>query len=204
VASLPVRWHDPHAMAADRPLLDALLALEPLRDLPRTGWVLRGVRTPESIGDHVLSTCFLVLAAGPRVDPRLDVEHAIALALVHDVAEAVLGDLPRTAARLLPDGAKVAAENHAARELLEPLSEPALSLWDEIQTCVTREARFVKLCDRLQLGIELSALHRSGQRGLDDFRETIASLDCSEFPPLSVLRAEILQHVGPDVSSRTR
>jgi len=189
-------------MAADRTLLDALLALSPLHDLPRTGWVLRGVRTPESIGDHVLSTCFLVLAAGPRVEPRLDVEHAIALALVHDVPEAALGDWPRTAARLLPDGAKAQAEDRAARELLEPLSGTASSLWDEIRACVTREARFVKLCDRLQLGVQLAALHRAGQRGLGEFRETIESLDCAEFPPLARLRAEILDHV--DVDSRSR
>lgn len=191
-------------MAADHPMLDALLALEPLRDLPRTGWVLRGVRTPESIGDHVLSTCFLVLSAGPRVEPRLDVEHAIALALVHDVPEAAMGDWPRTAARLLPAGAKAQAEDRAARELLEPLSGPALLFWDEIRACVTREARFVKLCDRLQLGVELAALHRSGQRGLDDFRETVASLDCSEFPPLARLRAEILHLVGASANSPTR
>ena len=191
-------------MAADRPLLDALLALEPLRDLPRTGWVLRGVRTPESIGDHVLSTCFLVLAAGSRVEPRIDVERAIALALVHDVPEAAMGDLPRTAARLLPAGAKASAEDRAAHELLEPLSDHALGLWDEIRTCVTREARFVKLCDRLQLGIELSRLHRSGQRGLDDFRETIANLDCSEFTALAQLRAEILHHVGASTGAPER
>jgi putative hydrolase of HD superfamily len=177
-------------------LLNALLALDPLHDLPRTGWVQRGVRDPESIGDHVLSTCFLVLAIGSRIEPRLDVERAIALALVHDVPEALIGDLPRTAARLLPAGAKSAAEGRAASELLGPFSDHALRLWDEVHAGGTREARFVMVCDRLQLGLKLLAYQRAGQRGLDEFRATVAALDCSEFPPLAELRDEILAALG--------
>ncbi len=179
-------------------LLDALLALEPLHDLPRTGWVLRGVRDPESIGDHVLSTCFLVLALGSRVEPGLDVERAVALVLVHDVPEALIGDLPRTAARLLPAGAKAAAEDRAAAELLAPLSGHALGLWDEIRAGLTREARFVKACDRLQLGLKLVAYHRAGQRGLGEFRETVVGLDLAEFAVLVSLRDEILAALGRD------
>jgi len=179
-------------------LLDALLALEPLHDLPRTGWVLRGVRDPESIGDHVLSTCFLVLALGSRVEPPLDIERAVALALVHDAPEALIGDLPRTAARLLPAGAKAAAEDRAAAELLAPLSAHALGLWDEVRAGLTREARFVKSCDRLQLGLKLVAYQRAGRRGLDEFRETVASLDLSEFAPLASLRGEIQAALGRD------
>ncbi|MBL8860834.1 MAG: HD domain-containing protein [Planctomycetes bacterium] len=185
-------------MRAGLSLIDSLLALGTLSDLPRTGWIQRGVRDPETVGAHVLSTCFLVLALGPRVAPRLDVERAIALALVHDAPEALLGDLPRTAARLLPAGAKAAAEDRAARELLEPLSEGALRLWDEIRAGGTREARFVKLVDRLQLGVELVALHRAGRRGLEEFAETVLGLDCAEFEPVASLRAEILGALGQD------
>lgn len=183
-------------MPSGHAVLDALLALEPLHDLPRTGWVLRGVRDPESIGDHVLSTCFLVLALGHRVEPRIDVERAVALALVHDVPEALLGDLPRTAARLLPPGAKAAAEDRAAGELLGPLSDHALRLWDEVKTGGTRESRFVKCCDRLQLGVKLVAYHRAGRCGLEEFRETVSGLDCAEFAPLADLRDGILAALG--------
>jgi putative hydrolase of HD superfamily len=184
-------------MAAPAPLLDALLALGPLHDLPRTGWILRGVRDAESIGDHVLATCFLALALGPRVEPRIDVERAVALALVHDVPEALFGDLPRTAAELLPAGAKAEAESRAATRLLGPLSDHALRLWDEHKAMGTREARFVRVCDRLQLGLRLLAYQRAGHAGLDEFRATLAALDCAEFPAAGELRDEILAALGP-------
>jgi len=185
-------------MSVPRSLLDALLALEPLHDLPRTGWILRGVRDAESIGDHVLSTCFLALALGPRIEPKIDVERAVALALVHDVPEALFGDLPRTAAKLLPAGAKAEAEKRAAAELLGPLSDDSMRLWQEYQAGTTREARFVKVCDRLQLGVRLLAYQRSGHTGLDEFRDTVAAVDCSEFPPAAELRAALLAALGPD------
>ena len=174
------------------PLLDALLALQPLHDLPRTGWILRGIETPESIGDHVLATAFLVLALGPRVEPALDVERALSMAVLHDVPEALIGDLPKSAAALLPQGAKLAAENLAADQLITPLSGLALERWQEYCAKATREARFARICDRLQLGLRLIAYVRAGRAGLDEFRSTVSELDCTEFAAAEKLKAEIL------------
>ncbi|MBL8859567.1 MAG: HD domain-containing protein [Planctomycetes bacterium] len=174
------------------PLLEALLALQPLHDLPRTGWILRGIETPESVGDHVLATAFLVLALGPRVEPAIDVERALAMAVLHDVPEALIGDLPKSAAELLPPGAKQAAEQQAARQLITPLSGLALERWQEYCAKATREARFARICDRLQLGLRLVAYVRAGRRGLDEFQGTVRELDCSEFPAAAELKAEIL------------
>jgi putative hydrolase of HD superfamily len=173
-------------------VLPALLALLPLDRLPRTGWILRGIGDPESIAGHVLGTCHVILALGPRVEPELDVERCLALALVHDAPEALLGDIPRTGSALLPSGAKAAAEDAAARALLAPLSDLARDLFAEHRAGSTREARFTRLCDRLQMGVRLAGYEREGRRGLDDFRATIAALDASEFAPAESLRSEIL------------
>jgi putative hydrolase of HD superfamily len=169
-----------------------LLALEPLHHLPRTGWILRGIEAPESVGDHVLSTAFVVLALAPRIEPELDLGRALALTLVHDVPEALTGDLPRSAAAFLPAGAKAAMEGEAARRLLAPLSGAALELWNEYAARATREARFVHACDRLRLGLRLVAYVRAGRRGLEEFKSTVAELDCREFAAAADLKAEIL------------
>ena len=178
------------------PLLDALMALQRLQDLPRTGWILHGIANPETIAGHVLGTCELVLALGPRVEPPLDTQRALALALVHDAPEALLGDLPRTASELLPPGAKRTAEERAARRLLGPLSPLALERFEEHLRGETREARFARVCDKLQLGLRLLGYRRSGISGLEEFEATLGRLDCGEFAPARALRDELLAELA--------
>jgi len=176
----------------EKTFLPALLALQPLETLRRTGWVLHGIADPETIAGHVLGTCHAILALGPRVDPPIDVEHCLAIALVHDAPETLLGDLPKSAAQLLPPGAKREAEEKAARRVLEGLSPFALERFGEYRSQASREARFARLCDRLQMGVRMAGYRRIGVRGLEEFAATIRDLDCSEFPPAAALREEIL------------
>lgn len=173
------------------PALDGLLALVPLDDLPRTGWVLRGVEAPESIAGHLLGVAQVALALAPRVEPALDLGRVLAMAVVHDAPEAASGDLPRPAARHLPAGAKAAMEDAVAAELVAPLSSAAEAAWSEYRGGATREARFVKACDVLQLGVRLLAYERAGRRGLDEFWNHVGGADLSEFAPADALRAAL-------------
>ena len=120
------------------------------------------------------------------------------LALLHDAGEALLGDLPHPAQALLPPGAKAAAELRAAEQLLAPLSSLAHARAAEALAGETREARFVALCDRLQLGVQLLAYVRAGQRGLEEFRRGLAGLDCGEFGVCEELRAQIQVSLDTD------
>lgn len=175
-----------------RTQLDALLALVPLEGLPRTGWILRGIAQPENVAGHILNTCYVVLALGPSVAPRLDLDRAVTLATLHDAPEALTGDLPRMVKDLLPKGAKAEAEEKAAQALLGPLSSAALERWREYTEGATREARFVRLCDRLQMGVRAVAYRRLGLRGLDDFSAALEALECGEFTTAEGLRREIV------------
>ncbi len=172
--------------------LEPILDLLPLDDLPRTGWVQRGVPAPESIAGHILSTAYVALALAPRVAPSLDLGRVLAMALVHDAPEALTGDIPRAAAELLPEGAKAQLEQQAAERLLGPLAPVAAEAFAEYRSQATREARFTRLCDKLQLGARHVAYVRAGQRGLGEFRAVALELDCGEFPPAEALRLEIL------------
>lgn len=175
-----------------RDVLDALLALVPLDRLPRTGWLQHGIAVPESIAGHTIGVAQVALALAPRVEPPLDVDRVVALCLVHDAPEALTGDLPRSASRLLPPGAKRAAEAAAAEQILGPLHSVALERSREYEAQETREARLAKLCDRLQLGVRLLAYLRSGQRGLEEFVATVREVDTTEFPPAAELHAALV------------
>lgn len=173
---------DPDPRSVERSI-EALLALVPLDDLPRTGWVLRGVERPESVAGHVLGVAHTALALAPRVEPPLDLGRTLAMCLVHDAPEARSGDLPRPAARHLPDGAKRAMEDALAGEVVEPLSPAAAEAWAEYRAGESREARFVHACDRIQLGVRLVAYERAGRRGLDEFWDALDSDEVREFAP---------------------
>jgi putative hydrolase of HD superfamily len=173
-------------------LLESLLRLLPLDDLPRTGWILGGVTQPESVAGHILGTCHLALALAPQIDPPLELSRVLAMALVHDVPEAGSGDLPRPAAIHLPEGAKKQMEDALAGEILAPLSGPATEAWAEYSAQETREARFVALCDSLQMGVRWVGYQRAGWRGLGDFEAHFSNLDCEGFPAAEALRQEIL------------
>jgi putative hydrolase of HD superfamily len=165
-------------------LVDALLELQILDRVPRSGWVLRGVAEPESVSEHAFHVVLLVWALGPAV-PGLDVARAVELAIVHDLAEVRLGDLPRTAARYLPEGAKHAAEEAALAELLAPLGDRAARLYREYHERATQEARFVAACDKLQLMLKVTLYERWGAGGLAEFWEHPANFPDDEFAPVT-------------------
>jgi len=183
--------------------LSALLPLLALDRLPRTGWLLSGVAHPESVAAHSLGTALVVLALGPRLEPALDVDHAVSLAVLHDAPEALLTDLPHAAVACLPPGAKAEGERRAAEHLLAPLSAHAHACFLEFQARATRAARFVRLCDKLHLGLRWLGYRREGARGLDDFRDGLERLDCAEFAPCASLRAEILA-AADELEARAR
>jgi 5'-deoxynucleotidase YfbR-like HD superfamily hydrolase len=176
--------------------LRALLRLLPLDQLPRTGWLLRGVPDPESIAGHSLGAAFCALALAPRVEPPLDVDRVVALCVVHDAPEAESGDLPRSASRALPEGAKAAMESTLADGLLTPLAPAARARFAEYSAAESREARLARLCDKLQLGVRLLGYREAGRGGLEEFVLGLESLDCSEFAPAEELRTALLERLA--------
>src|SRR5690606_5214441 len=62
-----------------------------LKDEARGGWLLRGVRDPESVAAHSWGTALLCLLYAD--DAGVDRDRAMVMALVHDLAEARTGDV---------------------------------------------------------------------------------------------------------------
>jgi putative hydrolases of HD superfamily len=63
-----------------------------LKTTPRTGWVRRGVPRYESVADHSWRVAVLALLLG-REEKTIDVGRCMQLAIVHDLAECVVGDI---------------------------------------------------------------------------------------------------------------
>jgi len=70
--------------------LDFLRVVGKLKTLKRTGWVNNKVALPESVADHMyrMAMCSFLIT-----DPALDRTRLMKLAVVHDLAEALVGDI---------------------------------------------------------------------------------------------------------------
>lgn len=143
-------------------LRDRLIEILALKELPRTGWVRVGVPGPESVAAHSWGVAWLVLALCPE---GLDPGRALAMAVLHDVAEVRVGDL--TPHDGVDAAEKSAREQRAIIDLLGPLpaGRELTELWWEYEYGASAEARFVRACDRLDMALQ--AARYAGRDGLD-------------------------------------
>jgi putative hydrolase of HD superfamily len=149
-----------------------------LKRLKRAGWVRVGVPEPESVADHSYRLALLALLLGPRLG--LNVEELVRLALLHDLAEARVGDL--TPADGIPPDEKQSRETAAFGEIVEAVPEgPELrATWREYEQGAGREARAVRQLDKLEMALQALEYEQAIGRDPEKFRKEStagASLD---------------------------
>jgi putative hydrolase of HD superfamily len=153
-------------------LIDLMVESMTLKWMPRSGWQMRGVPNPESVAEHSFGVAFVALALADALEGEaLDLEKVLVMALLHDLAEVRLTDLPASAARLLPEGVKRQAEASAIDDLLAPLPMAGRwkALWSEYGDQSSAEGRLVRDADRLELMCQCLQYEQAGSRGLDEF-----------------------------------
>ena len=178
-------------------LLNLYTKLATLKLLPRTGWLQRGVARPESVAEHSFGVVTLALLVGDAQE-GLDRGRLLAIALLHDMAETLLSDLPASARRLIGADAKHAAERRAIQELFAALPQAAeyLALWDEYACASSPEARLIKGLDRVEMLAQALAYERAGSRAMAEFWEDGDNGWGDEFPVLRELAAELFERRG--------
>lgn len=153
-ASDPVQPPDRH----DR-ILSVLMQAGALKDTFRSGHTLRG--HPESVAAHSWSLSLLALLLEPELE-GIDMAHLLKLIVVHDLGEAIGGDIP--AIHQDPTVSKAAEERADLLTLLADLPEDLRArlteLWDEYEAGETPEAQMAKGLDKL----ETMTQHVAGQQ----------------------------------------
>lgn len=150
-------------------IVDTLVGLDPMADLPRTGWLLRGVRPCESIADHsyfVAVTVMLLVDALRDEGLTVDGEKALRMALVHDAPEAKTGDVPMPQKTPRVDAALEELEAQLASRLLP---EPQAQAWREGEDGQSLEARIVKAADKIQMMTKALVYERQQRGDLHEF-----------------------------------
>lgn len=130
-------------------ILQFLRDTEQLKDTLRTAWTASGRQ--ESTAEHTWRLCLLAMLVSKHY-PHLNSERVLKLCIVHDLAEAIGGDI--SAVDQHADLDKSAIELRDLKQLIAPLSqelqEDILALWLEYDDAMTEEAKLVKALDKLE------------------------------------------------------
>jgi putative hydrolase of HD superfamily len=157
--------------------VDLLLESATLKRIPRSGWLMRGVPHVESVAEHSYGVAFTslalvdALAGSGELDEELNLEKVLVMAVLHDLAEVRLTDLPLRAVRLVSDRVKEEAEASAMADLLAPLPATGRwrALWREFEDRSSPEGRLVRDADKLEMMVQCLRYEQAGVRGLDEF-----------------------------------
>jgi putative hydrolases of HD superfamily len=158
-------------------LAELLTELARLKSLPRTGWLLRGVRDVESLADHSFGVAWAAMLLADCARARgmhVDVERVLRMALLHDLTEARTGDLPATVKKYFGADALHAADERIAAEMLGPLGRVGadyIKLWREYEARASLEARIVKAADKIDLLVQANEYEKGGAQALSEFWE---------------------------------
>lgn len=138
-----------------------------LKHTPRTGWSVRGL-VGESVADHTYRTALLSSLVSWMLDREVDRGKLLEMALIHDLAEAYLGDWDHEAVDLLGRETKRKLEEEAVSKLISNLpqkvSRRLQAVWEEYQRGESLEAKIVHLADKLEAAIQALEYHRSGMK----------------------------------------
>lgn len=155
-------------------LLDLAYRSLALKDVPRTGWVLRGVTNPESVADHSWGTALLCLLFAPSAG--VDRDRAVSMAVVHDLAEVETGDIAALvdeSDRTVSPAEKSRLEHAAIESLIPTAADSLRALWDDYEQRSSDLASFVRDMNLLDMCMQALFYEEAGRgKDLEEFFES--------------------------------
>ena len=143
-------------------LLAFLRHAERLKTVTRTFWTSEGKQ--ESTAEHSWRLSLFALSLRAWF-PELDFAKVLSLVAVHDLGEAISGDISAVAQAGAPP--KVDQERRDLLQLLAPapvvVRDQLVTLWEEYNAAITAEAKFVKAIDKLETILQ----HNQGRNPAD-------------------------------------
>ena len=143
--------------------------IHPLDRIPRAGYVIRGVPHPESVAAHSHFVALLALLFLEEHPGQYDREKVLAMALIHDLSEAKLMDIPMPYADAYLEGAKDRAEQTIMEELFAEFHPKFAQYHQELLDAGTPEARLVRGLDKVQLLLKVLFYERERAGYLEEF-----------------------------------
>ena len=133
-----------------------------LKTIHRQGWKEKlQINYPESVADHSYSVSIMSMILADL--EGLNTEKIIRMALLHDLAESIIGDIT-------PDhitkNQKIAKENHAIKQILKNLpntiAESYFEIWSDYQKKSSKESILLHDIDKLEMAFQAKFYQKKG------------------------------------------
>ncbi|MCK5862453.1 MAG: HD domain-containing protein, partial [Candidatus Hydrogenedentes bacterium] len=158
-------------------VLELFHKIHPLDRVPRAGFLLRGVPDPESVSAHSHFFALLALLYVNAYPDEYDLGKTLSMALVHDLSEAQLMDIPMPVANTWLGEAKQEAEQGIFNDLFAAFPTTYSNLHDEFLAGKSAEARLLRALDKAQMMLKVLSYEREGRGRLDEFWENPCNFD---------------------------
>jgi len=162
-------------------LIDSLLKLYALKRIPRIGWLIAGVPkcSVESVSDHSFFVTLLVYLLSFYLR-EVDSGKLIKLALIHDLSESIVHDIGGKARELIPRRIRKEAEYMGLRDVIpddfREMKDEILALWREYEEGSSKEARIIKILDKLEMMIQALCYMKSLSKN-ENLQEFFSDID---------------------------
>ena len=138
-------------------MIKFLNVAEKLKCELRHSWLSSGRQ--ESVAEHTWRMSLMVILFAPYLSKPVDLEKCLKIAILHDLAEAKVGDIPVFETQnLKAKQRKQALEQSAMVELCaslqDKLGDELFSLWEEYEEKDSFEAQFVNALDKLEVFLQ--------------------------------------------------
>lgn len=152
--------------------------LHRLKTTKREGWRRFGINHGESISDHMYRMSILTMLAPKSLSSRLDVPHCTRMALIHDMAELLVGDITPVDGVAKPEKSRRESEtmDYLCRNLLGGVDGgdagvEIKKVWQEYEDSETLESKFVHDVDKMELILQMVEYERQheGRLNLQEF-----------------------------------
>ena len=133
-----------------------------LKNIPRQGWKEKlEINNLESVADHSYSTTVMSMILSDI--EGLNTEKIVRMALLHDLAESVIGDITPDSIR---KNEKISKENLAMKQILKNLpnkiAELYFEIWNEYQKNSSQESRLLHDIDKLEMAFQAKFYQNKG------------------------------------------